>query len=302
MISNEYMLGSYANGGFEFLIPYEEVTGLKEEYQPVGAYIYPMIYGDGVEMDLDSDGEKEKICFSTEQNVSMMQDEDGEEYEVYETPTCIFTVNEQDMTEQFMEITEYHPESLNEYYYLVDLDEKDEFIEIAISDYGANDYNITHFIRYDKGELKYVGCIEDMLAFETCNLAGDGTLRAKVHSTMVETTSLVHNYVLQDGELKVQEQEWYPIDVSNQPEEFKNHTILKEFTVYTQKDTASETKILTPSDGTVSFPATDNKEWVQVQTQDGTIYYLHVTGPLEIDNAGTPTDVMEIFDNLLIAG
>lgn len=302
VISNEYMLGSYAAGEFEFIIPYSELTGLKEEYQPEGAYIYPVLQGASAEMDLDSDGEKEKICFSTEQNVSMMQDENGEEYEVFESPTYTLTINDQDMTEQFTEISEFHAESLNEYYYLVDLDESDDYIEIAICDYGSNDYNTTHIVRYDKGELKFVGYLQDMIGFSTCKMAGDGTLQAKVHSDMVETVSIECMYALVDDKLEVQEQEWYKIDTLNQSEKYQSHAILKEVTIYTEKDTASQPKVLTPSDGKVSFPATDNKEWVQVKMQDGTIYYLHMADTLEIDNAGTATDAREIFEDLLIAG
>lgn len=302
VISNEYMLGSYAAGEFEFLIPYSEVPGLKEDYQPEGAYIYPVLQGAEAEMDLDSDGVKEKVCFSMEQNVSVMQDENGEEYEVLETPTYTFAINDQDMTEEFTKISEFYADSLNEYYYLVDLDEKDDYIEIAISDYGANDNNATYIVRYDNGELKFVGYLQDMIGFTTCKMQGDGTLQANVHSDMVETASIECVYELVDGKLEAQEQEWYKIAAFTDTEEYQNHSILKDVTVYTEKDTASQQKVLTPSDGKVSFPATDNKEWVQIKMQDGTIYYLHMADSLLIDNDGTATDVMEIFDNLLIAG
>ncbi|MBQ2800033.1 MAG: DUF4163 domain-containing protein [Lachnospiraceae bacterium] len=296
VISNEYVLGTYAAGVFEFLIPYSEVQGLKEVYQPEGAYIYPMVQGADVEMDLDSDGVKENICFSIKTTQTQVGDQ------IFDVPECVLTINDQDRTEEFMEVADYYQESISEYYYLVDLDKNDQYKEIAICDYGSNDNNVTYFIRYSQGELKYVGTIEEIIGGETCSLSGNGSVKAKVRSDMVETVNIQYSYILQNNELKVQEQEWYPIDVSYHPEEYQNHSILKEVTVYTQKDTASEAKILTPSDGTVRFPATDNKEWVQVQTQDETIYYLHVTGPLEIDNAGIPTSVSEIFDNLLIAG
>lgn len=302
IISNEYMLGPYAAGNFEFIVPYTELKGLKEEYKPEGAYIYPVLQGNSVETDLDSDGVKEDICFNVEQTSNWIEDENGEEYEVYDTPQCTLTINGQDMTEQFMEITQYYEESVYDYYYLVDLDEKDEYIEIALCDEGSNDYNITYFIRYEQGELKYVGSIQEIINSESCELLGDGTLQAKVRSQLLETVYLGYSYMLEDGELKVQEQEWYPIDTTHYPTEYKTHAILKEVTLYTEKNTASEKKVLAPSDGAVTFPATDNKEWVQLQTEDGTVYYMHMKGILEIDSAGNVENAQEVFENLLLAG
>lgn len=302
VISNEYMLGPYAAGNFEFIVPYTELNELKEEYKPEGAYIYPVLNGGNIETDLDSDGTPENICFNLEQTRSWITDEDGEESEVYDTPQCTLTINGQDVTEQFVGLADYYPDCGCEYYYVVDLDNKDAYKELAISDYGCNDYNTTHFLRYMDGKLSYVGSLEEVIDSETCNLWGDGTLSARVHSQLLESTNLEYNYLLQDGKLQVQEQEWYPVDVSNRSAEYQNHDIVKEITVYTEKSTGSEKKILTPSQGPVTFPAIDNKEWVQVKTQDGTIYFMHMNSFIEIDSAGTVEDASEVFTNLFLAG
>lgn len=302
IISNAYMLGSYAAGNFEFIVPYTELSGLKEEYKSENAYIYPVLNGSSMETDLDSDGTLEDICYNVEQTSSMQVDENGEEYEVYDVPKCTLTINGQDMTEQFMELTQYNPESSSEYYYVVDLDEKDEYKELAICDYGFNDYNVTYFLRYHKGELKYLGYINAMVADDMCELKGDGTLKARIHSELLETANLEGNYYVSDGELVLAEQDWYEYNRTYWSEEYTMHNILKDVTVYTKNDLSSEKKILTSEDGPVTFPATDNKNWVQVETTGGETYYLYMESFLGINNDGVIEESMDIFENLLIAG
>lgn len=302
VISNEYMLGPYAAGNFEFIVPYTELNEIKEEYKPEGAYIYPVLNGSNIETDLDSDGTSENICFDVKQTSSWITDEDGEDYEVSDAPECTLTINGQDVTGKLEELAQYYLESPYGYYYVVDLDDKDEYKELAICDCGFNDYNVTYFFRYANGELSYVGSLQEIITSETCNLWGDGTLNAKEHSELLETIGLEYSYVLQNGKLQVQEQEWYPVDISNRPVEYQNHDILKEVTVYTEKSTDSEKKILTPSHGPVTFPATDNKEWVQIKAQDGTIYFMHMNSFIEIDSDGTAEDASEVFANLFLAG
>lgn len=302
VISNEYMLGPYAAGNFEFIVPYTELEGLKEAYKQEGAYIYPVLKGSSIETDLDSDGIPENICFNLEQTSSWATDENGEESEVYDTPKCTLIINGQDITEQFMELTQYYPDLGCEYYYVVDLDRNDAYKELAICDYGCDAYNTTYFLRYMNGKLSYVGSLQEVIDSETCNLWGDGTLQAKVHSELLETFTLEYNYILENETLKVQEQEWYPIDTDNYPEEYKTHAILKEVTVYTEKNTESEKRVLSPNDGNVTFPATDNKEWIQVKSEDGTIYYMHMKGFSEIDSAGNIEEATDVYENLLLAG
>ncbi len=304
VISNEYMLGTYAAGSFEFIIPYEELTELKEEYAYTGVYVYPVINGFTIEKDLDSDGQKETICYSAiEPEPEIEVTEDGEEYSVYGSLECSLKINDVDVTEQFFKLTEYIPESGYDYYYLTDLDENDDYIELAILDYGVNDYSGTYFLRYDKGELKYLGYINALLNSQMCEIKGDGTLKARIHSQLLETADLEGSYHIEDGKLVLEEQDWYEYKRTEWAEEYmKNHNILKDVTVYTKNDISSEKKILTSQDGPVTFPATDNKNWVQVETAGGDTYYLYMESFGEINNDGVIENSMDVFENLLIAG
>lgn len=304
VISNEYMLGTYAAGSFEFIIPYEELTELKEEYAYTGVYVYPVINGFTIEKDLDSDGQKETICYSAiEPEPEIEVTEDGEEYSVYGSLECSLKINDVDVTEQFLKLTGYIPESGYDYYYLTDLDENDNYIELAILDYGVNDYAGTYFLRYDKGELKYLGYINALLNSQMCEIKGDGTLKARIHSQLLETADLEGSYHIEDGKLVLEEQDWYEYKRTEWAEEYmKNHNILKDVTVYTKNDISSEKKILTSEDGPVTFPATDNKNWVQVETAGGDTYYLYMENFGEINNDGVIENSADVFENLLIAG
>lgn len=301
VVSNEYMLSSYASGSFEFVVPYDRLTELKEEYKEELAYIYPVLNGDSVEMDLDSDGQADSIFYDVI-TTEIVENENTEEEIRYEGLASSLIINGEDLSEKFMELTNYYPENITEHYYLIDLDENDDFIEIAITDYGMSDYHVTNFLRYDKGQLKYVGYINDMLENTTCTFEGDGTLKAQIHSQLMETAKFDASYHLEGEELILDDQAWYYYDRTSWTEEYMQHNILKEVTVYGTNDTTSEKTVLTPADGPVTFPATDNKNWVQVKTASGEIYFIHMNGFTEVDNDGVTEQAEEIFENLFLAG
>lgn len=301
VISNEYMLSSYASGSFEFIVPYDDLTELKEEYKEELAYIYPVLNGDSVEVDLDSDGQTDSICYDVI-TTEIVESENTEEEIRYEGLDSSLIINGEDLSEKFLELTSYYPENITEHYYLVDLDENDDFIEIAITDYGMSDYHVTNFLRYDKGQLKRVGYINDMLENTTCTIYGDGTLKARINSQLMETARFDTSYHLEGEELILDDQAWYYYDRTDWSDEYMQHNILKEVTVYVTNDTTSQKTVLTPADGPVTFPATDNKNWVQLETASGETYFLHMNGFTEVDNDGVTEQAEEIFENLFLAG
>lgn len=302
-ISNEYMLGSYAAGSFEFVIPYSDMPETRQEFITQDVYLYPVLYGNATQADLDGDKSQEEICFniiSPEPEIEV--DEDGQEYAVCGETTCSLTVDGKEYADILREQANYYVESPNCYYYLVDLDESDSYVELAVVDYGNNDYAVTIFLRYDKGELTYLGSIHDVLESDSCKLFGKGKLSAREHSNLLQTIDYIYDYQLVDGKIKEQPKDWYTIENDHISEEYQTHKILKDVTVYTENNTDSHTRTLTPQDGAVIFVASDNSEWVQLKTEDGSIYYLHMTGMTEIDSAGVTEDAMEIFENLFLAG
>lgn len=305
-ISNQYMLAAYAAGSFEFMIPYSEIPATNKDWFASNTYIYPVPYGTSVDADLDGDGTKDNICYSI--NIPESETQEGEDGEVYEVqggePTCSLTINGTDFTDVLNKEETFYVASPESHYYLVDLDSSDNYVEIALVDHGYSDDPLTIFLRYDKGQLTCLGTIEEPLDSETCTLYGDGTLSAMARSSMLETISFLYKYQVKDGKLQVVPQEWYTIDNDSRTEEYRKHSILRDVKVYTENNIASDTKTLTKKDGAVTFVASDNTEWVKLQTEDGSIYYLHMekdsfTG---IDSAGESIDATEVFDNLILAG
>lgn len=299
IISNQYMLAPYAEGIQDFVIPYAELPQIKQEYMNQPVYLYPSIYGQTVEMDLDSDGTTESVSYNLiEGNNEIQIDENGEEYVVCGQTQCSIAINGEDYTNVLTKQEDYWLESPGQYYYLVDLDKNDKYIEIAVVDYGASDDSSTYFLRYDNKEVTYLGVITGSVDGGLCEFFGDGIIKSEIYSNILETSRLEGTFQLKDGKIKEVKQEWYSKNINRK----NSHEILKEVTVYTENNTESETKVLTNADGPVNFVATDNEQWVQLETQDGSIYYLHMTGFTEIESGDTIEEATEIFANLMLAG
>jgi hypothetical protein len=94
-------------------------------------------------------------------------------------------------------------------------------------------------------------------------------------------------------------QSWYYINMENFPEEYKYHEILADVTVYKEKSRNTDAITLTPKDGPVSFPATDNEHWFMLKTSDNQLYYLYLEDFCKLESGQYATDV---FKNLLQAG
>lgn len=271
---------------YEFIVPYDEITQLKEIYRPKVMVGY-ITNGGSNKVDLDSDGNEDEISYSVNE----------ETYEIN------LTINGTDFGSKLEELGVYMTEIPQNFCYLADLDEADSYIEIVVSDCGLGETYSTNFLRYDKGNLSYLGRINDDFDSTTCKLLGEGKMLAREVCDIFQSVRLEREYVLEENQIVRKESKWYEMDVSeyrNEEEQICN--ILKDVTVYTQDSTASATKVLTASDGPVTFPATDGKEWVQLRTTDGTLYYIYVIQSLTIENGMEDEASYEVFDNLLIGG
>ncbi len=145
-ISNPYVLGSYATGTFEFNIPYERLLGLKAEYAYEGNYIQKVFPGVSLQHDLNSNGTTDEICYS----VAM-----GENFS---DPRPVLTINGTDFSGEFEKL--YLSGPMAGAYYLIDVDPKDPYIEIAVTNRAETnpDSSCTHFFRYNtEKELIYQG-------------------------------------------------------------------------------------------------------------------------------------------------
>lgn len=287
-LANAELLGSYAAGAFFFTVPYQQLEALKPEYEYYGPLEVGALLGSTLSADLDGNEDMEAVFFNCTEN------EDTGEL------TCTLTINGTDFSDRLDSMLSYGAVYLPENrYYIVDLDTSDAFAEIAILDNGPSDDPVTHFFRYDKGNLSYLGCIYGLLDDSYTHNNGDGTIQGRLLISLLETARVPATYKLDNNEISLAEEDWYYVDESTFPQAYKTHEILKDVVVYKENNRNAETVTLTPQDGPVTFPATDNKHWFMIKTPDEQLYYLYLEDFSTLESGDWVTDV---FDTLFQAG
>lgn len=299
-ISNPYLLGSYAAGDFEFIIPYSDLNELKEEYSYDGSEMYPFLINDTIQKDLDGDGTQESITMSVDNDI--LENIYSGNWDIVEEPKLHLSIGETDFTDVISQSVDYLTNNFNPYCYLVDLDTSKPGLEIMFTDIYDNDYCSTYFYEYKDGKVSYLGNIPDRLGYDSFHIDGDGTVHSRLRIDLLQTAFSHVVYKLENGKLTMETRDWYEVDDSTWNDDYKNHSILQDVTVYTEPDLSSETKVLMPDDGKVSFPATDNEHWYQLKTEDGKTYYLYMKDSITIPVNGEDFYATDIFDNLLLAG
>ena len=155
--SDPYILGPYAAGMIEFIIPYSDLTemGLKEEYAYSGKLMTQLISQEIYNIDVNGDGMEDTFQFYTETK------DDGS----YET-LVHFIINGTDFAQgEDAELKEkFSAYAWSENYILYDFDETDETLEFAFTSYvNENDDYVrySNIYRYEKdGSLTYLGRIK----------------------------------------------------------------------------------------------------------------------------------------------
>lgn len=308
-MSQTYELGPYASGPITFIIPYEKLPELKEDYKYNTYLLHTSLVGETITTWLDGDDEADTILYEVINPLASNgdMDESGETIESEVTTEAVemtFTlkINGKDFSQEFIDSVGYISDNYSIQYYVVDIDQNDNYKELAIVDYDYSDNNKTHFFRYENESLKYLGTISDAPDNESFYINGDGTVNGRIYSNLLQTTTFQTVYALNGDTIAPVETDWYEVDDSLWGETDRHHNILKEVTVYKEANLESETITLTPEDGKVRFPATDNENWYQIETTDGKIYYLYMTDFLTVPNGGTDMDATEIFENLFLVG
>lgn len=289
-VSNTGVLGPYAAGAYFFTVPYQQLSTLKPEYHYTGPFELSAPVGSTISANLDGNEDMDAVFYDCTVN--------GDTGEL----SCTFTINGTDFSSYLFGDDCYLSEGANGFdmeYFVVDLDTTDEYAEIAILDHGMSDDYMTYFFRYDRGSLRYLGSVSDLLGNSSCRINGDGTLTANLPISLLETANTSVIYQLENDSLELIEQSWYYIDMETFPEEYKFHDILTDVTVYKEKSQHSDTVTLTPEDGPVSFPATDNEHWFMLKTSDDQLYYLYLEDFNILESGQYATDV---FKDLLQAG
>ncbi len=280
--ANPYELGCYAAGIIRFVIPYEDLNDLKTNYTYSGSYEREIPIGTEVKKDINGDGIEETIFFKIKDSSN------NGDY------NYTFTIDGKDCSEG---LTMGFPNM--ESYYLIDLDTTDNYIEIALMDYGPSDDPMTYFYRYeDADNFKQLGSVTDLWSSDSCYLESNGIITANGRLSLLQTWFAPFRWKLgADGSITALEDVmYYPKAGSAQP-----NNILRDVMVYTSMDLSSEFKVLSQADGPVKFIATDNSNWVELQTRDESKLYLYMSDFSTIVSGEETMDASTVFDQLFMA-
>lgn len=269
------------------------------EYGPTASngYVQPVSIGAEANVDLDGDGTADNIYYAVRE---AEEQPDGSWTE--DLPVSL-QINDR----EFLGDDAYNPfqpfdiwlENCDaERYYIVDLDASDGLKELAIRDFGNNDWRMTHLFRYEEGMLTYLDTITGFPEDEDTTYHGDGSVSAYTRFDVMQTWGGVVTYKLNNGKMERVAGELV------QPMSYGERTVtLKQpLTVYREMDRSSEQLTLQPSDQPLTFPLTDTEHWVQIVCADGSSGWAYFEDFAQVENNGSIVDDNEIFDNLLFAG
>ena len=243
--------------------------------------------GEEITVDLDGSGvQTVRYC------VDIETDESGLEIGAQ---IKAFWIGEKDFTKELSNLGVLLENPGTDCFYIVDLDASDSYKEIALFDQGPSDDPETYFLRYQNGGLKLLGSVTDNPASDTCHFQNDsqnaGEIVASFRLSILQTWYAEGYWKLNSGgKLQFEEQSvYYPIGTYEAE-------LLCELPVYHMPDREGEFFIVKP--GKVTFTATDNKNWVQLETKDGS------TGWFYVENYDTIADIgqnaQEVFASLII--
>lgn len=183
-------------------------------------------------------------------------------------------------------------------FYITDIVEYADGLEIAILDDGASADSVTHFFIFE-GKLKYIGAVEGFPFRDHSDdglngFSGQNTITGSGRVDLIETAyvDIVYRYDNESQKIVANETgmsnyKWYT-----------PHELYVDIPVYVSNDTKSPMIIL-HAQKEVFFMKTDGVEWILVRGSDGMEGYIQVKDG-EIMNIGLPAG--EVFSDLYFFG
>lgn len=178
-------------------------------------------------------------------------------------------------------------------FYITDILESDNLLEIAILDLGDSLDLATHFFRYN-GALSYIGTVDGWPFAELHSgfngFDGSGRITGQTRTDLIETVypEGYWRYDLTQDQIVCQETTWHSYFF------LEAHTLYEDLPVHSRPDPASETTFI-PADTEIFFLSTDLKEWILVKGKNGDMGYMQVANERIVD-LDRPAD--EVISNL----
>lgn len=254
------------------------IKGAEEEYEKTHPYPKKYKIGQQLKVDIDGDGKKNVVEYQLKNS-----DPDTDNYKAY------ITIDGTTYDTEDYGISLITPEEKG--FYITDLADFKDGLEIAILDYGGSYDLETHFFTYN-GKLEYIGTVSGFPFKEYDGYDGfanpltvTGTMRFDILHTCYGKAEWRYN--VEDNKLVLQDYGYYPI--VEEP-----HELYVDLPVYYEMNEDSVTSII-KAQKEVFFVSTDGKEWIEVKGKDGTKGYMHVK-----DNKILPLnrESTDVFSNL----
>ena len=172
----------------------------------------------------------------------------------------------------------------NNFFFLWDIDTSDNSLEIGLWRHGDSCSEFTDIYWYNGECLKRTGTLEGPRdkGYREIAFDGSGTVRADGRLSVLQTWSAPMSFCLNmEHELTQVEQELYYPKLGG-GEDYP-YTLRAPVRLYEDMDTASDSVVILPGRKLV-FPATDNKSFVMVETEDGLQGYLYLEEGRNIEN------------------
>lgn len=179
-------------------------------------------------------------------------------------------------------------------FYITDIAQYDNRMEIAVLDDGPSDDPVTHFFQYD-GALYYVGAVQGFPFEDYGNnpfdgFSGQNSVIGTSKLDLIESAYVYAYYWYNSNEYTIERME----RISDDYTWFHPHALYVDIPVYYSMDEKSPVLTLQAQDA-VYFIATDCKEWILVRDANGVEGYIRVKNG-RILNIDLPAE--EVFSEL----
>jgi len=183
---------------------------------------------------------------------------------------------------------------------IVDIDASDNYLEIAISDYGPSNSERTFFFRYDSEKIIYMGVVEglyDGTGINYIGISGNGEIASYERALILQTWWFARRYTVDDDYtlVRILEDLYIPVNY-----DYK-YFVIMDILLYTNRDEASPT-VLMEKNSIVTISAHDNIEWVQIVMPDGQKGWFKIRDYFTIVSPDGDFYVEDIFFMLSFAG
>lgn len=262
-----------------------EITNLKLLVEAEETYAkehpYPKQYQTGETAEISlyrSRPDKQHICYE------VINKENG-------TNACILTIDENSFDlEDYVVITA----PAEDVFYITDIAYYDDFLEIAVLDYGLEDDPATCFFQYD-GQLRYLGKVQgfpfgDYGTNDFDGFTGQNSVIGTVQIDFVTQAFVYQYYWYNSNEHTLEQLE----NVWSGYTRYNPHELYTDIPVYDKPD--ENALLLTLQKGEqVYFMKTDRKEWIFIRSSGGTEGYIHIKNDRILD---LDLPVEEVFSDL----